>query len=74
MARGMVTAIAFSLPELTCGMPVEMAPKMRSTLHDIASVTAWPNPLYGTCTRSMSAEALSISPTMCWLLPKPEVA
>ena len=42
---GCVTAIGLSLPARMCGMPVEIAPKMRSTLQLIASPTACAEPL-----------------------------
>ncbi|MNC87049.1 hypothetical protein D3C83_27450 [compost metagenome] len=70
---GVVTASAFNLPALTCGIPVTIGTTTRDTWPAMPSVIACGLPRYGTCTRSTRAMYLKSSVARCAVVPLPAV-
>ena len=57
-----VSASARSVPALTCGIPVERSANIIETRPASTSLSAGGTLLYGTCSMSISAHCLSVSP------------
>ncbi len=70
---GLVTPMAFTLPERTSGSTCGMLPRYRSICPPMMSLSTGAPPLYGTCS-SCIPPAMAINSVPMWgRLPLPEV-
>src|SRR5262245_40062130 len=66
-----VTAIARTLPERTCGRIDTMVAKLSCTCPPISAILPGPPPLKGTCTHSTPVMERNSSPDRCTPVPTP---